>query len=136
MSRLAKLLCACALVAGLSGVYAGAGLADPAKASPPGQNCFWAKDWQGWKSPSPDVIYIRVRGRDIFRLDLAASASDLNWPNQHLISKFHGSDVVCSPLDLELYVSDGHGMREPLFVKSITKLTPEEAAAIPPQFRP
>lgn len=136
MSRLANILCAGALIAGLSGLAASPALADTATAPSAGRNCFWARDWQGWKSPSPDVIYIRVRTHDVYRLDLAASASDLSWPNQHLISKFHGSDVVCSPLDLELYVSDGHGMREPLFVKSITKLTPEEAAAIPPKFRP
>ena len=46
-------------------------------------------------------------------------------------------DWICSPLDLQLQVVDMHGaFREPLIVKSITKLTPAEVAAIPPKFRP
>ena len=134
MSRLTNMLCAGALIAGLSGLAAAPAVADTDKST--GQSCFWARDWQGWKSPSPNLIYIRVGGRDIYRIDLSSGSSSLDWPDQHLITVFRGSDSVCSPLDLELYVSDDHGMREPLFVKAITKLTPDEAAAIPPKFRP
>jgi hypothetical protein len=50
----------------------------------------------------------------------------------HLINKVRGSDWICSPLDLDLQVADSHGgFREPLIVKSITRLTPEQVAAIP-----
>jgi hypothetical protein len=122
------------LAAGLAGSAVAPALADSNKSST--ENCFASRDWAGWKSPSPSVIYIRVRGRDIYRLDLAGKVSDLDWPDEHLVSKMVGSDYICSPLDLQLELSDGHGMREPLIVKTITKLTPEEAAAIPPKFRP
>ncbi len=131
MRRLSILLCAGLLV---SGITAAPALADSANSST--QNCFASRDWAGWKSPSPDVIYIRVRGRDIYRLDLAGSVPSLDWPDEHLVSKMVGSDYVCSPLDLQLELSDGHGMREPVIVRALTKLTPEEAAAIPPKFRP
>jgi hypothetical protein len=74
---------------------------------------------------------------DIYRLDLSAGSSELNDPDVHLKSVIRGSDWICSPLDLQLEVVDSHGgFREPLIVKSITKLTPEEVHAIPPKFRP
>ena len=47
-----------------------------------------------------------------------------------------GSDAICSAIDLQLAVADSSGFREPLIAKSITKLTPEEIAAIPPKYRP
>jgi hypothetical protein len=48
-----------------------------------------------------------------------------------------GSDWICSPLDLQLAVADSHGgFREPLIVKKITKLTPDEIHAIPAKYRP
>ena len=96
-----------------------------------------ANDWQGWKSPSPTVIYLRIRINDVYRLDLAAPASDLDAPDVHLVSVVRGSDWICNPLDLDLRLADDHGVfREPLFVKSITKLTPEQVKAIPAKFRP
>jgi hypothetical protein len=55
----------------------------------------------------------------------------------HLTSTIRGSSWICSPLDMQLSVADDHGIaREPLFVKSITELTPDEVKAIPPKFRP
>ena len=38
-------------------------------------------------------------------------------------------------IDLDLKVSEG-GVSEPCFIKSITRLTPEEAAAIPRKVKP
>lgn len=136
MSKIANALLVAAAVAAIGGFAGSAALADPAKPPPSTANCFSASDWQGWKSPSPSVIYIRVRMHDVYQLDLSGGSSDLDWPDMHLITKFVGTDWVCSPADLELYVADDHGFREPLIVKAITKLTPEEIAAIPPKFRP
>jgi hypothetical protein len=110
-----------------------------AAASPPAstENCFLTSDWEGWKSPSPKVIYLRVRVNTVYRLDLSASSEELQEPDVHLISRVRGSDWICSPLDLDLAVADDHGVfREPLIVKSITRLTPDEAKAIPGKFRP
>ncbi len=47
-----------------------------------------------------------------------------------------GSDRICTPIDLDLRVSDGFGMAMPIRAKTITKLTPEEIAAIPKKDRP
>jgi hypothetical protein len=135
LSKLANIFSAGVLAAGLIGLAAAPAVADTPPA-PSNVNCFSASDWAGWKSPSPSVIYIRVRMHDVYRLDLAYGSNELDWPDGHLVTKFRGSDFVCSPLDLDISVSDSHGFREPLIVKTITKLTPEEIASIPPKFRP
>ena len=115
--------------------------APPANAAGDGhrssENCFLSANWEGWKSPSPRVIYLRVRINDIYRLELSASSSQLQDPDVHLVNRVRGSDWICSPLDLDLEVVDDHGvMREPLFVKSIARLSPDEVKAIPAKFRP
>jgi hypothetical protein len=98
--------------------------------------CFLTENWSGWKSPSPDVIYLRVNS-NVYRLDLSAGSEELNEPDVHLTSIVRGSDWICSPLDLQLAVVDEYGaFRQPLIVKTITKLTPDEIKAIPAKFRP
>ena len=99
-------------------------------------NCFYVTQWQGWKSPSPDVIYLGVNLHDVYRVDLSAGSSMLNWPNMHLVSIVRGSDSICSAIDLDLKISDDHGFTEPLIAKTLTKLTPDQVAAIPKKFRP
>jgi hypothetical protein len=99
-------------------------------------SCFLAANWNGWKSPSPNVIYLNVDVHQVYRLDLSAGSSELQAPDVHLVSVIRGSNWICSPLDLQLEVSDMNGFREPLIVKSITRLTPDEVKAIPPKFRP
>jgi hypothetical protein len=112
-------------------------LADSAPGKADNTNCFLSNDWQGWKSPAPSVLYLRVGISRVYRLDLKAPADSLQDPGVHLVNKVRGSDWLCNPLDFDLSVNDDHGgMREPLFVKSVTQLTPEQIAAIPPKFRP
>jgi len=100
-------------------------------------SCFLSANWSGWKSPDPNTIYLRIDVGHIYRLDLAHPSYQLSDPDVHLVSRISGSDWICSPLDLQLDVADDHGIgREPLFVKSITELTPDQVKAIPPKFRP
>ncbi|HZL00891.1 MAG TPA: hypothetical protein VFC47_13450 [Caulobacteraceae bacterium] len=122
------------IAAGLIGLSATAAAAGPAA----GQSapCFFINQWQGWKAPSPDVLYLKVNMNEVYRVELSAGSPELQWPDAHLISVSRGSDSVCSPLDLDLAVADLGGIREHLIARSLTKLTPEEVAAIPPKYRP
>jgi hypothetical protein len=79
---------------------------------------------------------MKVRGRDVYRVDLAYGSNQLTWPGSHLVSVVRGPDSVCHPLDLDLRVSDGFGFAMPIRAKAITKLTPEEIAALPKKDRP
>ena len=98
--------------------------------------CFFITQWRGWKAPSPDVIYLGVNNHDVYRADLSAGSPELQWPDARLINQVHGPDSICSALDLQLEVSDGHGFRQGLIVKDLVKLTPDQVAAIPKKFNP
>lgn len=113
-------------------------LADPAKdAAPrPARSCFSLSDWDGWSAPDKDTLYLKVRHRDVYRVDLSHGTSQLTWPGVHLVSIVRGVDTVCHPIDLDLRVSDGFGFAMPIMAKSITKLSTEEIAAIPKRDRP
>jgi hypothetical protein len=102
----------------------------PAATPKPRMPCFFSSDWTNWHAPNKDTIYLRVHVRDIYRLDLSYGSTLLTWPDSHLINVMRGTNSVCYPIDLDLTVGN-NGIVEPLFVKSITKLTPEEVAAIP-----
>jgi hypothetical protein len=116
---------------GLAGAAMAADKPAPAQTTAkPVNSCFFSRDWNGWKSPDEKTIYIRVHISDIWRVDLEHGSSLLTWPSSHLIHEVHGTDSVCTPLDLDLKVADD-GFVTPLFVKAVTRLTKEEVALIP-----
>jgi hypothetical protein len=99
--------------------------------------CFFINQWQGWKADGPNTIYLRVNLRDIYRADLSVGSAQLTWPGSyHLVSRIEGSSSICTPLDLQLAVSDSHGFYQPLIVRSLVKLTPEQIAALPRKVLP
>ena len=119
-----------------------AAYADDAPAATPApekhSSCFSLRDWQGgWVADGDQTLYLKVRLHDIYRLDLAQKESFLNAPGMHLVSKSWGSDMVCNPIDLDLKIADNLSPHFPsqLFIKSITKLTPEEVKALPPKLQ-
>jgi len=117
----------------LAAVAVAAASAAPATAQDvaPARECFSSRDWQGWSSPSPDVIYLKMRNREVYRVDLASRNVQLNSPGSFLISTLRGSDRVCGPIDLDLHVTDTSGFKTPLFPRAMRRLGPEEVAALP-----
>ncbi len=137
MSRLLTMTACMALAAAL-GAAAPVLHAQPAP-HPNAQQCFLSRDWSSWKaSPDSRTIFLRTGVRDVFRLDLAGACTNLQSPEARLITKIRGSDWICSPLDLDLSVSDGvaPGFSESCIVKGLSKLTPDQAAALPKNLRP
>jgi hypothetical protein len=111
--------------------FAGAASAATTPSAPAAtRSCFFQRDWESWHAPDRNTIYLKINLHDIYRVDLSAGSDLLTWPDAHIINKVRGPDSVCSPLDLDLSVSDGH-IHEFLIAKAITKLTPEQVAAIP-----
>ena len=47
-----------------------------------------------------------------------------------------GSGLICRPIDLNLKVRLGGGMVSPCIISAMTRLTPSELAALPPDLRP
>ena len=102
--------------------------------------CFYITQWEGWKAPDPNTLYLGVNMHDVYKVDLSAGSPQLMWSSVHLISQVRGSNSICSAIDLQLSVgvgfASGSGFRVPLIARKLTKLTPEEIAAIPKQYRP
>src|SRR3569833_2008630 len=113
------------------------GMAAPAFAATDAtRNCFRAHDWQDWKAPDDKTILVRVNQLDVWRIGLSGGERMITDDTNHLITNFHGGDWICHPIDLShMKVSDGH-VTLPLFVNSLTKLTPEQVALIPTKDRP
>jgi hypothetical protein len=102
-----------------------------------GRNCFTVNDWHGWSSPSPDVLYLAVSFKDVYKVELAHPVEGLNLMDTVVISDEAGLQSVCSAVDLHLIMTHRRGgSRQGLIVRSLTRLTPEEIAAIPKKDRP
>lgn len=96
------------------------------------RDCFRSIDWEGWSAPQGgDMLLLRVHLHDVYRVDLIPGSHVRKDPDRFLVNRVRGSSWICSPLDLDLTLSDHHGFEEPLFPRAIRKLTPAEVAAIP-----
>ena len=128
MTRLLPLLAAVALTAGASQALA----ADPA----PGRQCFRVSQMDGHTVGDPKTLYIGVRNKEVFRIDMrGACLAGANRGDPLVIETVGGADMVCRPIDLDLKVAGTIGL-SPCIVKSITKLTPAQIASLPPKLKP
>ncbi|HUO91277.1 MAG TPA: DUF6491 family protein [Rhizomicrobium sp.] len=113
----------------------------PEPAQQPGQSkppkCFFVTQFDNWKAPDANTMYIRVNMNKYYRLEMSNSCPALTWPDAHLIMHIRGANTICSPLDWDLKVSQGiHDIPMPCIVKSMTPLSADEVAAIPKKFKP
>lgn len=116
------------------GLSAGAAqAADPAKPKPQ-RSCFWTRDVNSWSAADDHTVYIKVGVKDVYRLDLMGSCPDIDW-SWKMGLESHGSSSICSALDATIIAQSPIGpQRCP--VRQVTKLTPQEVAALPPKHRP
>ena len=126
------------LAAGVVAASATLGAASAAPAADTnGRNCFTVNDWHGWSSPSPDVLYLAVSFKDVYKVELAHPVEGLNLVDTVVVSDEAGLQSVCEAADLHLIMTHRRGgSRQGLIVRSLTRLTPEEIAAIPKKYRP
>lgn len=125
-------------LAAAAAVTVAATAAQAAETPKPHHNeCFLSRDWDGWSAPGGgDVIYLKVRMHDVWRLDLTPGTHVHKYPDYFLVNRIRGSNWLCSPLDFDLELSDHSGFRQPLIVTKMRKLTPAEIAEIPKKDRP
>ena len=99
--------------------------------------CFYITQFETWRAPDPRTMYLRISTNRFYRLDMAAACPQLTWPGSHLVTIWRTSGLVCTAMDWDLKVSTGvSGFASPCIVKSMTELSPEEAAQIPPRYKP
>jgi len=139
-----KLILAAALSVGVAGAAFAQGQSAPAASSPPeaakaeaakpARACFFNRDIRGFAAPDDKTLYLRVRNKEVFRLDMMGRCPDLDWENRIAIDS-RGSSSICDPVDATVLVRGPIGVdRCP--VKAITRLSPEEIAALPRKARP
>lgn len=133
MQRLIVLASAAALCAAAAPALA----ADPAKPAA-GPQCFRVSQIQNHTKGDAKTLYLSVKPkRQVYRLGMSGSClAGVNSSDPLVLETAGGSDMVCRPLDLDLKVKVGAGGLTPCIIKDITRLTPDQVAALPPKVRP
>ena len=135
MQRLIVLASAAALCAAAAPAPALA--ADPAKPAA-GPQCFRVSQIQNHTKGDAKTLYLSVKPkRQVYRLGMSGSClAGVNSSDPLVLETVGGTDMVCRPLDLDLKVKVGAGGLTPCIIKDITRLTPDQVAALPPKVRP
>lgn len=126
----------------LAGIAALAATVTTAAAQPaatPPNACFDYADMRGHTfSPDRRLIYLNIADREVFQLDVAGSCLGGAVSGDPLIIVRRGGTgpSVCRPIDLDISVRGAGGFARQCIVQSIRRLTPAEAAALPPRVRP
>ena len=104
----------------------------PAMAQGHAQSCFYPNQWTSWKAPDDHTIFLKVGAR-IFRLDTGSCPTLMTGGT--LITR-NQSTQLCSAIDWDLRVRSGGGITTGCIVTNMTQLSPDQAAALPPNARP
>ena len=137
MQRL-SIFAALAALALSPGAAPAAPASEPAGTAATNRQCFRMSQIQNHTKADDQTLYLRIRNTDVFRLTMAGNCLTGASTNDPLVMEpAAGVDVICRPLDLDLKVKLGPGGGlSPCIIQQITKLTPEEVAALPPKVRP
>jgi|GEM_PF-336370 len=118
-------------------------LASVAAADQPlADGCFRTHDIDNHRVADDHTLYIRVANRDVYRLEMAGSClAAASSSDPLVIREPPGVPYACRPIDLDISIARGGlglggGTPIPCIVKSMTRLTPDEVAALPPRDRP
>ena len=129
LTRIAAVACLASLV---DSAVSGAG--EPARGA---EHCFTGLEIGNWRAPDANTVFIRTNFSRVYRLDLTHACGALKSRDPRLVWRIRTAGRVCSATDLDLRASDGFlDVPEPCFIKSLTELSPAEAANLPSAARP
>jgi hypothetical protein len=113
-------------------------LALPAAAQPPSgksgaeNSCFWIRDLRNHTVGGDHTLYFDVNGRSVYKVETTgACLAGATSSDPIVLRQRTGSGQICSAIDLDLSI---RGSR--CIVSGMTRLTPEEAAALPRRMHP
>ena len=110
-------------------------VAGPARAAAHGGSCLYVNQITGTKAGGMRIVYARVGHNAVWRLDLKSDCAPLGDGGGEIILQPVGSGSICGPQEVNLSVAAAGGSQR-CFVGAMTRLTPEEAAALPAQVQP
>lgn len=117
----------------------------PAAQSSRRDSCFRTNDIRSHRAADSRTLLVRLTNRDVFRIDMAGACLSGAGPSDPLVIRTRaGSTLACRPIDLDISVARGVGTtgslrssaRTPCIVQSMTRLTPDQVAALPSRSRP
>lgn len=98
--------------------------------------CFYTRDIRNHTIGDDHTLYLNVNDRMVYRVTTEGSClAGATSSDAIVMREPPGSTNVCRPIDLDIGVSTG-GFTNHCIVSSITPLTPEQVAALPPRMRP
>jgi hypothetical protein len=100
---------------------------------PPGQ-CILSRDIHNHVVADNHTLLIAVKG-DVYRITVGNNCLATAINNDPILLQHPGTTYICKPVDLDVTVSRG-GAPSRCITDSLARLTPEEVAALPKQFRP
>ena len=108
-------------------------LALPAAAQPHADGaCFWTRDLRNHTIADSHTLYFNLAGRAVYRVETSGSClAGMSSTDPIVLHDRASTGQICDKTDLD--ISAG-GAR--CIVSGMTKLTPDEAAALPHRFRP
>jgi hypothetical protein len=117
----------------LTGAVSALAFALPAAAQPKADgDCFWTRDLRNHSVADAHTLYFDLAGRAIYRVDTGdACLAGMTSSDPIVLHDRASTGRICGKADLELSARGGR-----CIIANMTKLTPEEAAAIPRRFRP
>ena len=99
----------------------------PDAAAKPAPECFFVRDVRNETIGGNHVIYFNVRGRETWRVDVSGPCLAAAGPSDRVNVESRGpGGQVCSKLDVDVRVLGGR-----CTVENVSKLTPQEVAALP-----
>ncbi len=126
------------IVIAAAALVATAAPAQPVAPAAPGasRDCFRMSQLRGHKRVDAKTLNIEAGDGSIYRWEMSGSCLAGSSSSDPLVmSPSGGSDLICRPIDLDLKVKHGP-ILSPCIIKSFTKLTPAEVAALPPKLKP
>lgn len=117
--------------AALSLVALAAAQAQPAQP----RQCFFHRNLNSWKEVGDRQVNLRTGVNDIYQLELNAPCWNLKWA-ETLGFENRGSSSACTGDTVILLVPDRAMGTDRCWARIVRKLTPQEAAALPPKQRP
>jgi hypothetical protein len=107
--------------------------AEAGPAGPAGDACFRVNNIQNSKMDGPRTLYVRADGGRTFRIEFAADCNTAAAYSLILHQVNNDTTPICRGIELNVRVRDTGEFCEP---RSISRLTPDEAAALPAKVRP
>ena len=100
-------------------------------------SCFRVSQIRNHTKADDSTLLVSVgNGKSVYRWQMSgACLAGATSSDPLILEPATGSDVVCKPIDLNVKVKVG-AIASPCIVKSMTRLTPEQVAALPKKVRP